>query len=69
MAARSEAVFSSRYQSRTPRLLKAAYNFQLVAKDGAACVHDPPYAIQLLQDSLADLGEPAEFDTAGLARP
>ncbi len=64
-----EAIFPNRYQSWTPRLLKAAYNYQFVAKDGAAYAHNPHYAIQLLQDSLENLGEAVDVDTSGLTRP
>ncbi|MCB1310824.1 MAG: polyheme membrane-associated cytochrome C [Sedimentitalea sp.] len=64
-----EAIFPNRYQSWTPRLLKAAYNYQFVAKDPGAYSHNPHYAIQLLQDSMADLGEAVEIDLSGLVRP
>ncbi|MGB2984035.1 MAG: polyheme membrane-associated cytochrome C [Candidatus Bipolaricaulia bacterium] len=49
----------------TPRLLKAAYNYQLVAKEAGFYAHNPKYGIQLLIDSLADLGA----DVSGYARP
>jgi hypothetical protein len=45
-----------RYNAWTPRLLKAAYNFQYVHKDPGAFVHNPKYVIQFLIDSIADLG-------------
>ena len=64
-----EAIFPNRYQSWTPRLLKAAYNYQYVAKDTGAYVHNPHYAIQLLYDSIQSLSEAADIDMAGLARP
>ena len=64
-----EAIFPNRYQSWTPRLLKAAYNYQYVAKDTGAYVHNPHYAIQLLHDSLADLGAKVSVDMTGLVRP
>lgn len=69
VASKDEAIFPNRYQSWTPRLLKAAYNYQFVAKDGAAYAHNPVYAIQLLHDSLASLGEKVTVATTGLARP
>lgn len=69
IAGKGEAVFPNRYQSWTPRLLKAAYNYQFVAKDGAAYVHNPRYALQLLHDSLASLGEIVPVDMTGLTRP
>lgn len=64
-----EAAFPNRYQSWTPRMLKAAYNYQFIALDKAAYVHNPHYAIQLLYDSLESLSEEVAVDMAGLARP
>ncbi|MBT8413462.1 MAG: polyheme membrane-associated cytochrome C, partial [Boseongicola sp.] len=64
-----EAIYPNRYQNWTPRLLKAAYNYQLVAKDGAIYTHNPHYALQLLYDSLESLSESVEVDMTGLIRP
>lgn len=64
-----EVVFPNRYQSWTPRLLRAAYNYQFVAKDHGAFAHNPHYALQLLFDSLEDLGDVAPVDRDGLVRP
>lgn len=64
-----EAAFPNRYQSWTPRLLRAAYNYQFVAKDPGAYSHNPRYAIQLLYDSLEDLSAKATVDMDGLSRP
>lgn len=64
-----EAAYPNRYQSWTPRLLKAAYNYQLVAKEPAIFTHNPHYALQLLFDSLESLSESVEVDMAGLMRP
>lgn len=50
-----EGVFPNRYQSWTPRLLKAAYNYQVAKKDPGGFVHNPRYLLQLLHDSLEDL--------------
>jgi hypothetical protein len=69
VAGKDEAIFPNRYRAWTPRLLKAAYNYQFIVNDGAAHVHNPVYAIQLLHDSLASLGEKVTLDLAGLARP
>ena len=69
LAGKDEAIFPNRYQSWTPRLLRAAYNYQFVAKDGAAYIHNPHYAIQLLHDSLQSLGGKVAVDLTGLARP
>lgn len=68
-ASEEEATFPNRYQSWTPRLLKAAYNYQLVAKDTAIYSHNPHYALQLLYDSLESLSEQTEVDMTGLTRP
>lgn len=40
----------------TPKLLRAAFNFQYSHKDPGAFVHNPKYVIQFLIDSIADLG-------------
>ncbi len=44
------------YNAWTPRLLKAAYNYQLVQEDPGAFVHNPKYVIEFLIDSIQDLG-------------
>lgn len=64
-----EAVFPNRYRSWTPRLLKAAYNYQVVAKDPGGYVHNPAYLLQLLHDSLGSLAERVEVDMTQLHRP
>lgn len=43
------------YANWTPRLLKAAYNYQMSVKDPGAFAHNAKYMIQLLYDSLEDL--------------
>ena len=60
-----EAARANAYRSFTPRLLRATYNYQVVKKDGGVYAHNPMYAIQLLFDSLEDLGA----DVSGLTRP
>jgi hypothetical protein len=52
------------YPNWTPRLLKAAYNYQVSIKDPGAFAHGNKYIVQLLVDSIADLGG----DTTNLAR-
>jgi len=52
------------YPNWTPRLLKAAYNYQVSLKDPGAFAHGNKYIVQLLVDSIADLGG----DTSNLAR-
>lgn len=68
-ASPEEANFPNRYQSWTPRLLRAAYNYQVVAKDPGGYTHNPQYFLQLLYDSLESLSEQVEIDLSGLARP
>ncbi|MBI5824014.1 MAG: hypothetical protein HZB18_08315 [Chloroflexi bacterium] len=53
-----------RYSTWTARLLKAAYNYQVSHKDPGAFAHGNKYIVQLLFDSVADLGG----DTSALAR-
>ncbi|WP_245307852.1 polyheme membrane-associated cytochrome C [Hoeflea sp. IMCC20628] len=64
-----EAKYPNRYQSWTPRLLRAAYNYQFLAKDPGAYAHNPRYAIQLAYDSLEDLSSKATIDMTGMSRP
>jgi hypothetical protein len=44
------------YNAFTPRLLRAAYNYQYSQKDPGAFAHNPKYVIEFLIDSIADLG-------------
>jgi hypothetical protein len=53
----AEAIGDNRYTTWTPRLLKAAYNYQLSAKDPGAYAHGGKYIIELLYDSIASLNE------------
>jgi len=55
---------SVRYETWTPRLLKAAYNYQVSQKDPGAFAHNAKYIIELLYDSIEDVGG----DVSGLAR-
>lgn len=50
-----EANYGNQFRLYTPRLLKAAYNFQVAMKDLGAFAHGGKYVIQLLYDSLMDL--------------
>jgi hypothetical protein len=54
-----------RYASWTPRLLKAAYNYQYAQKDPGAFAHNAPYVLQVLYDSIEDVGG----DVEGMTRP
>ncbi len=62
---KDEVRFPNRYKAWTPRLLKAAYNYQFVTKDPGAYAHNSVYALQLLYDSLADLASKVNVDHAG----
>lgn len=57
------------YATWTPRLLKAAYNYQYVAKDPGAFAHNGKYIVQILQDSITDLGKKLTLDTTRMRRP
>lgn len=50
-----EAVRSNGYNKFTPRLLKAAYNYQYFMKDPGAYAHNGKYMIQVLSASLEDI--------------
>jgi hypothetical protein len=69
VADKDEARFPNRYNAWTPRLLKAAYNYQFVTKEPGAFAHNPPYALQILYDTLADLGAKVPVDLAQAKRP
>lgn len=53
------------YTSWTPRLLRAAYNYTWTLKDPGAYAHNGQYILQVLYDSLQDIGA----DITGLTRP
>ena len=55
----------NRFNTWTPRLLRAAYNYQYVQKDPGAYTHNPPYILQVLYDSIEDVGG----DVSGMLRP
>jgi hypothetical protein len=55
----------NRYATWTPRLLRAAYNYQWVQKDPGAFAHNGKYVLQVLYDSLKDIGG----DVTKLTRP
>ena len=60
-----EAIFPNRYVTWTPRLLGAVYNYTWVAKDPGAYAHNATYMLQILFDSLEDVGA----DVSALTRP
>ena len=47
---------STRYTKWTPRLLKAAFNYQYYQKDPGAFTHNPAFVAQFLIDSIEDMG-------------
>lgn len=61
----SEATFANGYKTWTPRLLRAAYNYQVAGNDPGAFAHNAKYMIQLMHDSIQDLsgatGAPVPF--------
>ena len=59
---------SNQYNAWTPRLLRAAYNYQYVAKDPGAFAHNGTYILQALYDSLDDLSGSGAADVTGLER-
>lgn len=60
-----------RYASFTPRLLKAAYNYQYSQKDPGAFAHNGKYVVQAMYDSIEDLNSalPTKLDISKLVRP
>jgi len=60
-----EAQRANAFVGWTPRLVRAAYNYQYVAKDPGAFAHNPKYVVQVLYDNLEDLGA----DMTGMVRP
>ena len=64
-----EAIYPNRYQHWTPRLVKAAYNYQFYAKDPGIWAHNPRYAAQLLIDSTEDLAGQLKIAVPDFVRP
>jgi len=52
-----EVTPANRYNAFSPRLLRAAYNFQVSKKDPAGFAHNGKYHIELLYDSIEDLNK------------
>ena len=55
----------NRFAAWTPRLLRAAYNYQYSGKDPGAFVHNGMYILQTLYDSIEDVGG----DVSTMTRP
>ena len=60
-----EGIYPNRYNAWTPSLLRAAYNYQYSVKDPGAFTHNPQYVMQVLIDSIDEVGG----DTSGMTRP
>lgn len=60
-----EAVADNQFENWTPRLVRAAYNYLYIAQDPGAYAHNGKYVIQILYDSLVDMG----VDTSNMRRP
>ena len=65
-----EAVFPNAYNAWTPRLTRAAYNYQVSLKDPGRFAHGGKYIIQLIYDSIMDLNGAlaTPMDVSGLRR-
>ena len=57
------------YKAWTPRLLQAAYNYQYSTKDPGAFTHNGKYILQVLYDSLEDIGAESNVDMSSMVRP
>jgi hypothetical protein len=62
-----EMVRTNGYSTWTPRMLRAVYNFLWIAKDPGAYAHNADYSMQVLYDSLQDIGGGGAV--SGLTRP
>jgi hypothetical protein len=51
-----ETSYGNRYNEFDAALLKAAYNYQMIQKDQCGYIHNAEYHLQLLIDSIEDLG-------------
>ncbi len=60
-----EVTRTNGYATWTPRLVRATYNYQYVTKDPGGFTHNGRYLIQVLYDTLEDLGA----DVSGMIRP
>jgi hypothetical protein len=59
----------NRYTAWTPRLVRTAYNYHYVQEDPGRFAHNPEYVLQVLYDSLADLGQQVSVDVEQMNRP
>jgi len=59
----------NQFNSWTPNLLRAAYNYQYVTKDPGAFAHNPKYIMQVMYDTLESLGKSVPVNLTGKVRP
>ncbi len=64
-----EAGRTNGFASWTPRLLRAAYNYQYSLKEPGGYVHNGKYILQVLYDSIEDLSTQVTIDMSMLIRP
>jgi doubled CXXCH domain len=64
-----EATRANAYTTFTPRLMRAAFNYQFSKKDAAGYVHNGKYILQLLYDAIEDLASITGFPMSNLVRP
>ena len=60
-----EANYGNQYNAWTSRLLRTAYNYTWALKDPGSYAHNGLYMLQVLYDSLQDIGG----DVSGMTRP
>ena len=64
-----EAAVPNAFTTFTPRLMRAAFNYQFSKKDPAGYVHNGKYMLQLLYDSIGDLATVIGAPDVTLVRP
>ncbi len=66
----AESVRTNGFKHWTPRLVRAAYNFQMARNDGGNFAHNAKYTIQLLHDSVRSINAAltAPLDVSKLVR-
>ena len=61
--------FRTRYEDAKEEEFTLQEYLEICRKDTGAYAHNPHYVIQLLYDSIEDLGQQVSVDMAGMARP
>lgn len=59
----------NQFKAWTPRLVRAAYNYQFVAKDPGGYSHNAAYLMQVMYDSIEDLAGKADIELGSAQRP